>query len=464
MSTPLLWVIFPILIGAILLFYTKHFWSICLIQTVICFLLSAVAFLGKFEPDGNIYLFSVKISSNFDFLGRVLLLDHSNQFTVIVFYFFLGAWSLSSFVYRIKSNVIPFGIIFIGLLIAAITVEPFLYSGLIMEIAVLISILIIADKRAENNEGIKNYLIFFTIGMAFILLSGWYLAGGEINPVNEEQLIQATVILGFGFVFWLAVFPFHTWIPTISSLFLPSNSFFILIILPIAIVILLYKYMNGFVWLRGYQVVYQAIGFLGSVMCFTGSIWSVFQNNIRKFMGYLSIYSSGLVIVSISLGSSEGYLLSAYHIFVRLINFFIIVWSVIVLEKNIKNINILSFEELFYTYPLNSIALLVALFSVAGIPFFPGYPPIQTTLFLLHRINPAASILIIISIAVLSINFIRWFFMLTRKSEEDVYINENRISKIFFGILIIISLFIGIFPNTLFSIFRSLISGYEFLI
>ena len=177
-------------------------------------------------------------------------------------YFFMVHWEfghLAIYIFKIKSNIVPFGLAFIGLLIAALAVEPFLYSALIIEIAVIVSIPIVANAANPRIKGVSRYLIYFTIGMPFVLLAGWYLAGGEITPVNDEQLIQAALLLGLGFVFWLAVFPFHSWMPLLADETEPIEGFFVLTILPMAVAVLLMKYLNGFAWLRGFGTVFLAL-------------------------------------------------------------------------------------------------------------------------------------------------------------------------------------------------------------
>src|SRR4030042_5111535 len=210
-------------------------------------------------------------------LGRSLVFTTGLKTTAILFYGALGIWSLSLYIFKLRSNIVPFGLTFIGLLIAALAVEPFLYSALIIEIAVIVSIPIVANAANPRIKGVSRYLIFFTIGMPFVLLAGWYLAGGEISPVNDEQLIQAALLLGLGFVFWLAVFPFQSWVSLLAEETEPIEGFFILTILPMAIAVLLMKYLNGFAWLRGFDTVFQALRLFGLILIVIGSVWFSLQ-------------------------------------------------------------------------------------------------------------------------------------------------------------------------------------------
>ena len=95
----------------------------------------------------------------------------------------------------------------IALLVAALAVEPFLFSALLIEMAVLVSVPLLSPPGHPVGKGVLRYLIFQTLAMPFILFAGWVFGGVEINPADTQLLVQSVVLMGFGFAFWLAVFP-----------------------------------------------------------------------------------------------------------------------------------------------------------------------------------------------------------------------------------------------------------------
>lgn len=427
-------------------------------------MLVLMAVLSQFTPDGEILFLGASISPTLGFLGRQLVLDSNSRMTIIIFYACLGVWTISLYLHQIKTRLVPLGLVFNALLLSAISISPFLYSGLILEIAVIISVLILVERPVGELKGVLRYLINFSIGMVFILLAGWYLAGGEITPINEEQLAQASLILGLGFIFWLAVFPVHTWIPLISEEISPVNSFYVLITLPIAVLILLLKYLNGFSWLRSYPVVYEAFGLFGSIMCITSAIWTLFQKSMRRVAGYLILFSSGLNILAMSLNSSNGFILSAYMFLPRLINFSLLAWTIILLEKRSKSRKLQDLEGSFFENPILTSALLFSLFSIAGMPLSPGFPLMQTLITYASRQNKLSSLLIIISISLLSINFIRWvYFFIKREDDRPLSFEESKIVWFIIS-FVVFALLNGIFPRIFNLAIGSIVSGYEFLV
>ena len=173
MSAPLIWAILPIFISIFLLFLRKHYFLVCLVQIVSCLIILISAAAARFVVTGSSSFLNFQISQEMNILGRSLIITSGLKSIVILFYVTLAIWSIVIYIFKIKSNIVPFGLAFIGLLIAALAVEPFLYSALILEIAVIISVPIVANPANPRIKGVSRYLIYFTIGMPFVLLAGW---------------------------------------------------------------------------------------------------------------------------------------------------------------------------------------------------------------------------------------------------------------------------------------------------
>lgn len=463
MSAPLIWIILPIFVSVILFLLRKNYYLICLIQTVCCLFILISAVAARFVISGPTSIFIYHIMPEMNILGRSLIITSGLKTTSILFYGALGLWSVSLYIFKIKSNIIPFGLAFIGLLIAALAVEPFLYSALILEIAVIISIPIVANAVNPRINGVSRYLIYFTLGMPFVLLAGWYLAGGEITPVNNEQLIQAALLLGLGFVFWLAVFPFQSWVPLLADETKPLEGFFVLTLLPIAVAALLMKYLNGFAWLRGYGTVFQALRLFGLIMIVFGSIWFSLQIKLRKAIGYLILVSSGLMVTAISMNTSNGYLFSSYFMVLRVICFFVISLILISIEKMTGNHFVTSLSGLFSKTPMVALGLFIPLFSLIGMPFTFGFPVMQSLFSEFSLYEPKYKIFLFFSQIILSITIIRWVFISFQINEDDIPNNLGVSANIFLLLCIIGLIIIGLFPNLVYPYIGGIVKDLHFL-
>jgi len=463
-SAPGIWIVFPIIAAIPLFLFRKRYWVVCIIQTGICASLSLIAAISQFSIEGDITFLGAQISPSLGILGRLLLIEPNYKMVILAFNIFLGIWTFSLYIHQIESYLVPLGLVFNSLLISTISISPFLYSGLVLEIAVIVSIPILVGRTEKKFKGISRYLINFSVGMVFILLAGWYLAGGEISPINDEQLIQATLILGLGFVFWLAVFPVHTWIPILSEEISPVNSFYVLILLPLATMILLLKYLNGFSWLRSFPIVFDALALFGSTMCFTGAILTVFQKNIRRAAGYLFLYSSGVILIAISLSTSNGYLLVTHLFLLRFIVLTMLAWMVVLLESKLQDQDIRHFEGSFFEFPIIISGLIVSIFSLIGMPLTPGFPIMQALIASVSETNTVSATILLVSMLLLSVHFIRWIYFFTKSEYQQRISFEDKKILFFTAGFFLICLVAGLFPSKIYSAFETIISGYEFLV
>jgi multicomponent Na+:H+ antiporter subunit D len=338
---------------------------------------------------------------------------------------------------------------------------------LIIEIAVILSIVLMVDINTGRSKGIIRYLIFFTLGMPFILLAGWYLSGGETSPINDAQLLQATILLGLGFVFWLAIFPFHSWIPVIMEESEIQDSLYVLTVLPFSIFIIFMKYLNGFVWLRDYEAVYKALLLVGIIMVLAGSIWAIFQKPIRKMIGYLTINFTGYLLIAIGLNTNEGFILFSQLQLPRLLSYLLLTVSLISLERDLNLENISDLRSVFYYHHFASSGLVVSFFTLVGLPLSAGFLPLQMLYQAAARENVTISAFMLVGSGLLTVFFIRLFLDIIHPVEDDYEIVESKeflIEKILIGLLIILIILIGIFPNSFYSQFDQLMNSFEFLI
>jgi len=158
-----------------------------------------------------------------------------------------------------------------------LAVEPFLYAAPLVELAVLVSIPMLVAPGRPAGQGVLRYLIFMTLGMPFILLGGWALNAIEINPANETLLLEAMLLLGLGLAFWLAIFPFYTWVPLLTGESQPYIAGFLFSLLPTVVFFLMLNFLDAFAFLRNSPVFFQGLQLAGTIMVATAGIWARFN-------------------------------------------------------------------------------------------------------------------------------------------------------------------------------------------
>jgi len=463
MNAPLIWIISPAVVS-IFLFLIKNRQIRSYLYLGLSFIFAVLTLFIKIDLTSEKGLFTIGISSILNILGRSFIMLEKDKFLIFLVYFFNAIWGVVSIILKKSTRFIPFGLMYTAFLLAAVSVEPFLYSALIIEIAVIMSIPLLVNSHTDRKIGISRYLIFQTMAMPFILLAGWFLAGGEISPMNPEQLIQVTLLLGLGFIYWLAIFPFHSWVPMVFDETDPINSGYIFLLLQFIFFILILKYINGFAWLRTYPVFFQALRFLGIIMALFGSIGLFFEKSVRKLIGYEFLHSIGILLVSVDLSATRGITLFTYLIGSRLISFSLLSWSVSRFESLEKRISVYSFSDLTQKRPVAGAGFLFSLLSLSGMPFTIGFPPLQTLYQYLAAGYPTVLVLMIISNILITVTVFKLIKEIIRKNNEFIYLLNGVKEDLFLCSILMIFIISGFFPRTILIRFEHLVSGLEFLI
>ncbi len=374
MNAPLIWIIVPLL-AALLLFFLRNYRLTTLITGMFVSLI--LALLAASVPIGeafNIGSLELEISSTLTVLGRRFILTNNERTFLVLLFSLAAAWFLGAGITWAHRFFAPFGMGMIAMLVAALAVEPFLYAALLVEVAVLFCIPILAPPGMAVKSGVQRFLLFQTLAMPFILFAGWLLGLGEANPNNPEILIRAGLLLGLGFAFWLAVFPFYSWVPQLAHETHPYPAGFVLSLLPMSALLLGLDFLNGFTWLRTSVELYQILQFVGILMVVTGGIWAMFQNDLSRMLGYAVIVETGFALIALSLRSTPGFTLFAISFLPRLLGLIVLALALGVLVNQGKSTRLDGISGLFGRFPYASVAVLSALFSMGGFPLLAGFP------------------------------------------------------------------------------------------
>jgi len=209
---------------------------------------------------------------------------------------------------------VPVGLAITAIMVGALAVEPFIYAAVLLELAAILTIPLLLTRNQSAGAGILRFFIYQAIALPVILLAGWMLEGSQASVSNEVQLRQASILLGLGFSFWLAVFPFHPWVPLVMKESHPYSAGFLLCMQSVVYIVIVIDYLNGFIWLRDTEALYPILRTVGAVMVATGGIWSAFQQDVRRLFGYIVIIVNGFALIGIGMHTASG-LLTLYYKF-----------------------------------------------------------------------------------------------------------------------------------------------------
>ncbi len=375
MSSPLLWIFLPALTGIVLFFFRRSGRVPAFVGAGIALLLAWAAWQLPLEQPLTIGPLSIRIAETLTLLGRAFTLPEAMRPFLAFFYLIAALWLLGAAFTEPGALFVPLALEVVALLTASLAVNPFLYAALFIEVAVLLLVPLLAPAGRQPSDGVFRFLAFQTLGMPFILFVGWLLAGVEASPGNLELVVRAALLLALGFLFLVAAFPFHSWIPMLAADVHPYVAGFLFLMLPWVVSVFGVGFLDQYTWLRGTEGVYLLLRILGAFMVGYGGIASAFQNHLGRIFGYAALMETGYALLAIGLSNSAGlalfFALMAPRAFAMLIWAASLAWLA---QRTERGLNFTVTQGIGIKYLHVSVALLLAQFALGGLPLFAAFP------------------------------------------------------------------------------------------
>ena len=462
MSSPFMWILFP---GAVAgLFYILRRWQRAILVAGV-FVAALLALLAWKLPIGEPVSLDVwarfpsfTVSDTFTILGRRFILDNSTRPALVLIYLGVAFWFGGAGAAHSDRLFIPLGLGMAALLTAALAVEPFLYAALLIEMAALICVPILSPPGQPVGRGVLRFLAFQTLGMPLILSAGWLLTGVEGVPANPAVVVRATILVGLGFAFLMAIFPFHTWIPMLAEEAHPYAAAFVFFVLPAAISVLGLNFLHRYAWLREGTDVILALRFVGVLMVVTGGVWAAFQRHLGRILGYAATMEIGLSLLAMSLGFSasgpstvgSGLLLGLFFAQLLPRGIALVLWALAlsILRARTGGLWFRSVQGIARQMPGASAGLLLAQASLAGFPLLAGFPVNFALLSALAQQSLPIALLTVLGNAGLLFAGVRTLAVLvTGPGEDDWCLTETWSQLVLLSISGMILLLAGLLPQ-----------------
>lgn len=457
MSAPIIFIIFPLIISAALLGFLNKPRIVRIGGLITSGLLTIFAL---FQPIGhvlNLGVISVDIDPELIFFGRAFLLENSDRFTLLLIFatltLFIGGAGLTNQPVKF----IPLVIAIAAVLTAALSVQPFLYSAVLVELAVLLMIPLVTVKGTLPEKGVIRFLIYLSLAMPFILFAGWILGGAQANPSDETMRSMAVLFLSIGFALWLAIFPFHSWVPQFSQVVNPYIASFVFSLLPIVTLLIMIDYASSLVWLREEGFLSLVIRIVGIIMIVTSGIWAAVEKDLKRILAFSVLYETGFALLMVSQQSTEGISLLYQSFVPRIVALALLGLSLSVICGWDGIFSVQGLRSVVRRYPFALISMLISMFTIIGFPLSAGFPIKFETLQLVGNNGVDAIIWIAIGVTGFLIAAIRIFSSATypENGKWEIHETAGQIVILLAGCLVL--LMIGMFPQITHSLFGSLL-------
>lgn len=397
MNAPLIWIVFPVGVGLLLLTLRKWQRLALILAIIIAVLLAWLAWelpLGRpIFPGAGLPAFQV--APSLTVLGRQFILIESLRPVLIIIYLGLAVWfggALTSATDRLFPGL---AFLIAALLTASLAVRPGLFAALFVQVAALICIPILAAPARPFNPGILRFITFQTFGTVLVLFGDWLIPTTEVVIPGSPLIWRAVIVTMLGLGMMSAMAPFHTWIPMLAEKSPIYPTAFILFILPTATSILSLDYIQRFN-LAGVPLDFFAIlRIIGALMALGGGVWAFLERQMERILAFAVVNQLGLNLLALSLAepSETGTPLIGILFAQRIVlGFGLAVWALALarFQQDLLSIKaqqpgqaqspgtpglrLRDVQGLARRFPVTTASIFLATLSLAGFPLLASFP------------------------------------------------------------------------------------------
>jgi NADH-quinone oxidoreductase subunit N len=292
------------------------------------------------------------------------------------------------------------------------------------------------SKRISSEAGVKFILSAgLASGVSLFGISLLYAATGSIYFADIIGLITTTnlTILGFvlffaGLAFKISLVPFHFWtadvyegapigVASYLSVISKGAAAFILMILLFTVLKPLMHVWENIIYV------------IALATMFVGNLFALRQQNMKRFLAFSSIAQAGFILLGLISGTQLGTATVVYfimvYIFTNLAAFGVV--QAISLQTGKENMD--DYNGLYRTNPNLSLVMMLALFSLAGIPPIAGF----FGKFFLFAAAASKGYYLLVFLAVVNVTISLYYYLLViramfiRKSENPIPFFKSKI-------------------------------------
>jgi len=249
----------------------------------------------------------------------------------------------------------------------------------------------------KGAEGSIKYLVFGAVASGTMLygISWWYGLTGVLdlsavnlqNEVLQNSLLNKPFLLSFalffilvGFLFKIAIVPFHFWTPDIYEA-APSPIVAFFSVAPKAAgLVILYRVLEMLMPLNKPEIwldVQAILALLAMLTLFVGNLAALWQNNSKRLLAYSSVAQAGFMLVGLVSFTDLGLQSILFYLFAYLLMnfgaFLLIEMLTFAIQKSENQYDIRHYKGLGRKYPFLGVIFLILMIALTGLPPTVGF-------------------------------------------------------------------------------------------
>jgi formate hydrogenlyase subunit 3/multisubunit Na+/H+ antiporter MnhD subunit len=368
----------------------------------------------------------------------------TNRIFLIFHFGYLAFLLIGSPAARIQREFIPLSIIITTLITVGVSITPVIFGIMFFQPAVLLGAVLISGTNSDQYKGSFRFVIYQIIGMVFLILAGWSLSAGPEMLENPGDITRSIIFFWISLSCLFAIFPMHSWVTMTSEKTNLYSMLFIFVSFFGGYIFTMLSFINSFDWFFSGERLIPLLHIAGFLLITTGGTGAAFQKDLGRLFGYAFLMEVGFCLSGVAI-QVDGLLLFQIP---RL--FILSLWGLglSILSSHSKDLSLETIEGMANQLPLVSSVLILAPFSLAGVPLLAGFPFLLDLFSLISETSTTLVFWIFIGCIGIFIGSVRSFSALIRNLDvQQLHVNENnlQITILTTGIIILLSL--GIVPK-----------------
>ena len=260
-----------------------------------------------------------------------------------------------------------------------------LYMGLELQSLSLYVVAAMRRDSARSSEAGLKYFVLGSLSSGLLLYGASLVYGfagttsfaGIITVINAGHLslgvLFGLVFMLVGLAFKVSAVPFHMWTPDVyEGSPTPVTAFFATAPKVAAMALIARLVFDAFGHVIGDWS--QIVAALAVMSMFLGSIAGIGQTNIKRLMAYSSIAHMGFALVGLAAGTTLGVqAMLVYMAIYAVMNVGTFAFILSMERDGVPVTDLASLNRFAWTDPVKALAMLVLMFSLAGVPPMLGF-------------------------------------------------------------------------------------------
>ena len=332
------------------------------------------------------------------------------------------------------------------------------YLGLELSTMPIIALTAFEFWNHRSIEAGVKYIMLASVSSAILLfgVSLVYATAGSINfdVIKGAMQLPLLEIIGLimifiGVGFKISLVPFHFWAADIYEGAPTVISNYLSVISKGGAVYVLMTLL--FITFKAFQTEWNWIMYGISILTMlVGNLFALRQQNMKRFLAFSSVAQAGFILLAMLSNNELGVKAIIYFLLIYIFSNVAAFGVVQVISLRTGKENIDDYTGLYRTNPKLSLVLMIALFSLAGIPPVAGF----FAKFFLYAAAASKGYYLLIFIAVLNVTISLYYYLLPvraaflRTSENPIpYFKIDNYSRLAFIIVMIGLLVLGLYSG-----------------